>query len=108
MSEELNIEPEVYAEILRNTDKKNYLRIDDRITRKVIVSLVKSGHASFLFLADDEVREYWAKLAKNAATTVAKRKKAREMYDIKIKAWNRLSEADRKTLGLRKPAAPRG
>lgn len=90
MSEELNIEPEVYAEILRNTDKKNYLRIDDRITRKVIVSLVKSGHASFLFLADDEVREYWAKLAKNAATTVARRKKAREVYDIKIKAWQAL------------------
>lgn len=108
MSEVLNIDPEVYAEILRNTDKKNYMVINDRILRKVTVSLVKSGHATFLFLTDDEVREYWEKLVKNAATTVARRKKAREIYEIKINAWNRLSEADRKTLKLRKPAAPRG
>jgi len=103
-----HISPEVYAEILRNTDKKNYMAINDRILRKVMVSLVKSGHATFLFLADDESRDYWTKVVKTAAVAVEKRKKAREVYDIKINAWNRLSEKDRKTLGLRKPIEPKG
>lgn len=107
MSEEQHIAPEIYEEILRNTDTKNYVRLDERIARKSLVSLVKSGHATFLFLADDETREYWAKLAKTAATRVAKRKEAWQKYEIKQAAWDRLSEADRKILKLRKPIAPK-
>ncbi len=106
MSEE-HISPELYEEILRNTEKNNYVRREDRIARKAMVSLVKSGHATFLFLADDEMREYWAKLASNAAHAVAKRKEAWQKYEIKQAAWDRLSEADRKILKLRKPIAPK-
>lgn len=107
MSEEQHIAPEIYDEILRNTDTKNYVRLDERIARKSLVSLVKSGHATFLFLTDDETREYWAKLAKTAAHAVAKRKEAWQKYEIKQAAWDRLSEADRKILKLRKPIAPK-
>ena len=106
MSEE-HISPELYEEILHNTEKNNYVRREDRIARKAMVSLVKSGHATFLFLADDEMREYWAKLASNAAQAVAKRKEAWQKYEIKQAAWNRLTEADRKILKLRKPIAPK-
>lgn len=104
---ELQIAPEVFDEILRNTEKKNYVNVNERILRKAMVSLVKSGHASFLFLRDDESRDWWAKTVKVAAATVEKRKEARRVYEIKQRAWDRLSEEDRKILKLRKPTAPK-
>ena len=104
---ELQIAPEIYEEILRNTEKKNYVNQTERILRKSMVSLVKSGHATFLFISDDESRDWWAKTVKVAAATVEKRKEARRVYEIKQKAWDRLSEEDRKILKIRKPTAPK-
>lgn len=104
---ELQIAPEVYEEILRNTEKKNYINQNERIARKAMVSLVKSGHATFLFLRDDESRDWWTKIVKQASATVNKRKEAWEKYHTKLNAWNRLSEADRKILKLRKPVEPK-
>ena len=104
---ELQIAPEIYEEILRNTEKKNYVNQTERILRKSMVSLVKSGHATFLFISDDESRDWWAKTVKVAAATVEKRKEARRVYEIKQRAWDRLSEEDRKILKIRKPTAPK-
>lgn len=104
---ELQIAPEVYEEILRNTDKKFYANVNERILRKTMVSLVKSGHASFLFLRDDESRDWWSKTVKVAVATVEKRKEAWRVYEIKQRAWDRLSEEDRKILKIRKPTAPK-
>lgn len=108
MSEELTIAPEVYEEILRNTDKKNYINVNERILRKAMVTLVKSGHATFLFLQDDESRNWWSKTVKQASATVEKRREAWRVYEIKQKAYDRLSEEDRKILKLRKPTMPKG
>ena len=108
MSEELTIAPEVYEEILRNTDKKNYINVNERILRKAMVTLVKSGHATFLFLQDDESRNWWSKTVKQASATVEKRREAWRVYEIKQRAYDRLSEEDRKILKLRKPNAPKG
>jgi hypothetical protein len=104
---EVTIAPEVYEEILRNTDKKNYVNVNERILRKAMVSLVKSGHASFLFLRDDESRDWWSKTVKVAVATVEKRKEAWRVYEIKQKAWDRLNEDDRKILKIRKPTMPK-
>jgi hypothetical protein len=104
---ELQIAPEVYEEILHNTEKKNYLNVNERILRKSMVALVKSGHATFLFLRDDESREWWAKTVKAASATVEKRKEAWRVYEIKQRAWDRLSEDDRKILKIRKPSMPK-
>ena len=104
---EVTIAPEVYEEILRNTEKKNYVNQTERILRKSMVSLVKSGHATFLFLRDDESREWWSKTVKTAAATVEKNREAWRVYEIKQRAWDRLSEDDRKILKLRKPAIPK-
>jgi hypothetical protein len=104
---EVTIAPEVYEEILRNTEKKNYVNVNERILRKAMVSLVKSGHATFLFLRDDESREWWSKTVKQASATVAKNKEAWRVYEIKQRAWDRLSEDDRKILKLRKPTMPK-
>lgn len=104
----VQIPNEVYDEILRNTDKKNFFNMHERILRKTMVQLVKSGHATFLFLRDDESRDWWSKTVKQASTTVEKRREAWRIYEIKQKAWDRLSEADRKALGIRKPTMPKG
>ena len=104
---ELQIAPEIYEEILRNTDKKNYVNVNERILRKAMVSLVKSGHATFLFLRDDESRNWWSKTVKQAAATVERNKEAWRTYEIKQRAYDRLSEEDRKTLKLRKPTLPK-
>ena len=104
---ELTIAPEVYEEILRNTDKKNYMNINERILRKAMVTLVKSGHAAFLFLRDDESREWWSKTVKQASATVEKRREAWRNYEIRQRAWDRLSEEDRKILKIRKPNMPK-
>jgi hypothetical protein len=104
---EFQIAPEVYEEILRGTDRKHYVKQEDRILRKTMVQLVKSGHATFLFIRDDESRAYWSKIVKDAADKVAKRKEAWDKYHLKMNAWNRLSEADRKTLKLREPTEPK-
>jgi hypothetical protein len=104
---EVTIAPEVYEEILRNTEKKNYVNQTERILRKSMVSLVKSGHATFLFLRDDESREWWSKTVKTAAATVEKNREAWRVYEIRQRAWDRLSEDDRKILKLRKPTMPK-
>ena len=104
---EVTIAPEVYEEILRNTEKKNYVNQTERILRKSMVSLVKSGHATYLFLRDDESREWWSKTVKQASATVEKRKEAWRVYEIKQRAWDRLSEDDRKILKIRKPTMPK-
>ena len=104
---ELQISPEVFDEILRNTEKKNYVNVNERILRKSMVALVKSGHATFLFLRDDESRNWWSKTVKVAVEIVEKRKEAWRVYEIKQRAWDRLSEEDRKILKIRKPTAPK-
>ena len=104
---ELQIAPEVYEEILRNTDKKNYINVHERLLRKSMVALVKSGHATFLFLRDDESRDWWSKTVKQAVATVEKNRQAWRTYEIKQRAYDRLSEEDRKILKLRKPTMPK-
>ena len=89
---ELQIAPEVFDEILRNTEKKNYVNVNERILRKAMVSLVKSGHATFLFLRDDESRDWWSKTVKTAAATVEKNREAWRVYEVRQRAWDRLSE----------------
>lgn len=108
MTEDIeNIHPDIYEEILRNTEKKNYVNKNERILRKTIVELVKTGKATFLFIRDDETRAYWGKIVKEASTKVEKRREAWRIYEIKQAAWDRLSEDDRKILKLRKPTPPK-
>lgn len=105
--EGVKISDDVYAEILKNTDKISSYAKDSRIAIKAMVQLVKSDHATFLFLRDDESREWWSKLVTNATETVATRKKNLEIYEAKMSVWNRLTQAERTALGIRKPAKPR-
>ena len=97
----------MFEEILRHTDVKNRITKNERLLRKSMVELVKSGHATFLFLKDDESRDWWAKLVTKASAKVEERRAAWRNYEIRQKAWEKLSEADRKALKIRKPTPPR-
>ena len=77
------------------------------IANKVMLELVKSGYADFLFLKNDEVREWWMNAVFEATTAIEKHKEAMRLYEIKIAVYERLPAEDRKVLGLRKPAKPR-
>lgn len=108
MNEEIeNIDPDIFAEILRNTDRKNAINLGERVLRKTMVELVKSGKATFLFIRDDESRNYWSKIVKEASAKVEKRREAWRIYEMKQNVWDRLSEEDRKILKIRKPTKPR-
>lgn len=108
MNEEIeNIDPDIFAEILRNTDRKNAINLGERVLRKTMVELVKSGKATFLFIRDDESRNYWSKIVKEASAKVEKRREAWRIYEMKQSVWDRLSEEDRKILKIRKPTKPR-
>lgn len=111
---EYKIDEDIIEEILLGTDRKTsvpartkFVKKEERILRKTIVSLVKSGHATFLFLKDDETREYWSSLVNSASKTVRKRKEAWAKYETKLSVYNKLTEQERKALGLRKPVEPR-
>ena len=73
-----------------------------RIACKAMTELVKSGYGDFLLLQDDEVREWWEqhqeadRKAKEAAAE--KRRKAK----IKKDALAKLSDEEKKILGIKK------
>ncbi len=61
----------------------------------------------FLFLQNDESRNWWSEKVKKAAITVGKRKEAWRKYELKLQVYNRLSDSDRKLLKLTKPSEPK-
>ena len=85
-----------YKELKANNDKLA------RIACKAMTELVKSGHADFLVLKDDEVREWWE--AHQEADRKAKEAEAekRRVAKIKREALSKLSDEEKKILGIKK------
>jgi hypothetical protein len=73
-----------------------------RIACKAIEELIKDGREDFLFLKDDEVRDWWQRhqeadrQAREEAEAKQRRKEAKE------RALAKLSEEDKILLGLKK------
>ena len=85
-----------------------YISKEGKIARKVMIELVKAGRAEFLLLRDDEVSGWWNKLYGGIETKFAKHQERVRVYNIKMDAYNKLTAAERKTLGIRKPAKLKG
>lgn len=85
-----------------------YISKEGKIARKVMIELVKAGRAEFLLLRDDEVSTWWNKIYSGVRTKFEKYQEKVRVYNIKLEAYNRLTAAERKILGIRKPAKPRG
>jgi len=103
------ISQEVYDEILKGTEKRttSYYVKGEYMAKKAMVELVKSGHATFFFLRDEEARIWWEKLVTSASKKVNLRKQKMAEYDLKMGVWSRLTAAERRTPGIRKPALPK-
>ena len=100
---------EVLDFIVKGLDSQDvYISKPERIARKVMIELVKAGRAEFLLLRDDEVSGWWNKLYGGIETKFAKHQERVRVYNIKLEAYNKLTAAERKTLGIRKPAKPKG
>ena len=72
-----------------------------RIACKAMTELVKSGHADFLVLKDDEVREWWEKHQEDdRKAQEAKAEKARKAK-LRKEALAKLSDEELKILGIK-------
>ena len=72
-----------------------------RIACKAMTALEKDGHADFLLLEDDEVRDWWEKhkIADAKARAEAEEKARRAV--IRKEALAKLSAEERKILGIK-------
>jgi len=76
--------------------------------KTVMVELVKSGHADFLLLRDDNVNRWWRGIVGAAREAIETAHSRVYMYKVKLAAWERLTPQERRALGIRKPTKPRG
>jgi len=72
-----------------------------RIACKAMTELVKSGHADFLVLKDDEVRDWWeAHQEADRKAQEAKLERQRRAQ-VKKEALAKLSDEEKKILGIK-------
>lgn len=98
---------EILDFIVKGTGDDQYLTKPEKIARKVMIELIKSGRSEFLLLRDDEVANWWNKLYQGVHEKFAKHQEKIRIYNIKLQAYERLTKEERKTLGIRKPAKPK-
>jgi len=73
-----------------------------RIACKAMTELVKSGHADFLVLKDDEVREWWDKHQEDDRKAQEAKLERERRAKVKADALAKLSDEEKKVLGIRK------
>jgi hypothetical protein len=89
----------------RDADTKAIKEHTDKLARiacKAMTELVKSGHADFLVLKDDEVREWWEKHQEADRKAREKEERKKERIKIRRAALRKLSEEEKIALGLKK------
>ena len=75
----------------------------NRIAVKAMIELIKTGGSSFLVLRDEEVADWWSKLVNESRDNIEDHKDRLRKYDLKLQAYEKLSPAERRALGIRKP-----
>ena len=79
----------------------------ERMLVTSLVELVKSGHASFLFLRDEQMHKWWAKQLSRTRKLIETYETKMSEYELKQSAYSALNEEERKLFKLRKPVKPR-
>ena len=108
MSDYDTLDSEVLEYIMNGIPDDGYMQKSERLARKIMVELVKAGRSEFLLLRDDEVSKWWGSIVGGIQSKIAKHKERVRLYEIKLQAYNKLTAAERKTLGIRKPIKPKG
>jgi len=73
------------------------------LTLKLMLALLKSGHADFLLLSDDQLKNWWGRVYTNACKNIDVIKQKKEQYDLRLSAYNKLTAHERKLLGIKMP-----
>lgn len=107
-NEDTILNSEVLHYIIAGIGEDAYQSKSERLARKIMVELVKAGRSEFLLLRDDEVSHWWGRIVNSIQAKVAQYKEKVRLYEIKMQAYDKLTAAERKTLGIRKPQKPRG
>lgn len=108
MEEESLLTTEVIEYIEKGFADDGYMYKPERLARKVMIELVKAGRAEFLLLRDDEVSKWWGDIVGSIKGKIIRHKEKVRVYELKLQAYNKLTAAERKTLGIRKPIKPKG
>lgn len=74
-----------------------------RIACKAMTELVKSGHADFLVLKDDEVREWWEKHQEDDRKAREAKLEKERLAQVKKEALAKLSDDEKRVLGIPVP-----
>jgi len=106
------------------TDKNNTIDLDEslftfivekedpyrmpefQLCRKLMVELIRNNVATFLLLKDDNVRLWWEHVVYESKLVIGQRKTNIRKYKLRMSGYNKLTEEERKLIGLRKPAKP--
>lgn len=72
-----------------------------RIACKAMTELVKSGHADFLVLKDDEVREWWETHQEADRKAQEAKLERQRRAQVKKEALAKLSDEEKKILGIK-------
>jgi len=107
MEDDSVLNPEVIAYIQQGFAEDGYMNKSERLARKIMLELVKAGRSEFLLLRDDEVSEWWGSIVGGIQDKIAKHKEKIRVYELRLQAYNKLTAAERKTLGIRKPIKPK-
>lgn len=92
---------DVYKYMQHRADKTNDIEV------KLYIALIKSGHADFMFLRDDSVRDRWSYYYRRDSGTLRDYNNAMKNYLLKSSAYDKLTDVERKQLKVRKPRKPR-
>lgn len=101
--EDTVLTPEVMAEI-DSRSKGEYA--PERRAIILMLELCRARADIFLLMRDDSIAKWWSVKINEARKSIATRRERWNTYRHRIAAWDRLTAAERKALGLRKPTAP--
>jgi cytosine/adenosine deaminase-related metal-dependent hydrolase len=94
-----------WSQKARDADTKAIKEHTDKLARiacKAMTELVKSGHADFLILKDDEVREWWEQHQEADRKAQEAKLEKQRRAQIKKEALAKLSDEEKKILGIKK------
>lgn len=100
-----------FLEVVMETNTVNLGRYEitvgnigvDVLTLKLMLALLKSGHADFLLLSDDQLKNWWGRIYTSACKTIDDIKQKKEQYDLRLSAYEKLTKEERKLLGVKMP-----
>lgn len=100
----VGISEEVLKELADQANKGgNRYYTNDQRALVLMLELVKSNYSSFLLLRDEDMGRWWGNKLSTAERKIEHRKKLVREYQMKSEVYRKLSPAERKVLGIRKP-----